>query len=443
MFWATSFTLVAFLGLAGMALDRSYINSNRVAVRNQLGSHINVLLAALEVTEDGKPVVSDRLIEPRLSAPGTELYALILGAGGKVLWQSASALGFSLDHHDPLPPGKEIFGQLGTGIDSPFAYSYGISWELDTDRSVEVTLVVIDASNDFLKTVRSYRQELAFWLGGAGFLLLVMQILCLQWGLRPLRKVMRELDRIEHAAQARIEGAYPEEIAQLSSRINLLIENDRKNLSRYRHTLGDLAHSLKTPLAIIRGMLEEHDAIDHDELGSLLDQMNHIVEYQLRRAASSTNTATRVALEVGRILKKLDQSLRKVYVDKSLTIRWEIAANARFYGNEGDLYELLGNVMDNAYKWSCSKLMYRVLTIPHGNSARGGLVIEIHDDGPGVSAEDQTQVLQRGARLDQGKHGYGIGLSVVCEILQRYRGEIDITDSELGGARVRIVLLGP
>ena len=361
LFWATSFTLISFLGLAGMALDRSYINSTRVTVRNQLRSHINVLLTALEVTEDGRPIVTDRLIEPRLSAPSTGLYALILDAQGEVLWKSISALGFSFERYAALLPGRERFDQLDTDLGSPFVYGYGINWELAADRSVEVTLVVIDASDDFLQTVRSYRKELVFWLGGAGLLLLAMQILCLHWGLHPLRKVMRELDRIEHAVQERIEGHYPEEIAQLSSKINLLIENDRRNLSRYRHTLGDLAHSLKTPLAIIRGMLEARDTIDREELGSLLDQMNRIVEYQLKRAASSKDTVGQIAVEVDGILKKLDQSLRKVYIGKSLAARWEIEDDARFYGDEGDLYELLGNVMDNAYKWSKEKLLFRVL----------------------------------------------------------------------------------
>lgn len=425
-----------------MALDRSYINSTRVTVQNQLISHVNVLLTALEMTAEGKPFVSDRLAEPRLSVPGTGLYAVILDEHGSVLWQSTSALGHVLDRYEALPPGKASFGRFNDNPESPFVYSYGINWELNPTHSVEVTLVIISASADFDQTVRSYRRELVIWLGGAGLLLLAMQVACLYWGLRPLRKVMRELDQIEHSLQEKIEGIYPNEIAQLSSRINLLIENERKNLARYRHTLGDLAHSLKTPLAVIQGMLEDRSAMDRREIGVLLNQMNRIVEYQLKRAASAENVVAQSAIDVTGVLKKIDQSLRKVHIDKPLKVRWEVATDARFHGDKDDLYELLGNIMDNAYKWSRSRLMYRVLINPPGKSGENRLGIEIHDDGPGISKEDQGQVLQRGARLDQRKTGYGIGLSVVCEIVQRYQGEIVIKDSELGGAQICIVLPG-
>ena len=436
---AATFTLIAFLGLAGIALDRAFQTSAKVTEKNLLKTQVNALLTALEIDDLGNLIIPDRLPEPRLAAANSGMYAAIVNGRGETVWRSKSSLGVNLDFITATAPGTETFYQLDDKLESPFYYSFGIGWELDQERVIEFSLVLVNESRNYIQVINSHRNELIFWLGMAGLLLLVMQGISLGWGLRPLRQVMTELDLIEHAKQKKITGIYPQEIAQLSRRINNFIENERKNLQRYRNTLGDLAHSLKTPLAVIKGIADKDQVLDKENINEHVERMNQIVEYQLKRAASSQFSVMHGAVDVQNILTKLDKSLHKVYADKNVRVNWHVESSAMFFGDQADLFELLGNTLDNAFKWSEGKLMYRVFTRSTNSQMRPQLTIEIHDDGPGIRKSERSAVLQRGARVDQQIPGQGIGLAVVREIVERYEGELDILTSDLGGALIKIV----
>ena len=439
---AATFTLIAFLGLAGVALDRAFKSSARVTAKNQLKTQINTLLTVIEINEQGILLIPERMPEMRLSSPNSGLYAVILNRDGGILWRSSSSIGINLDYLQTAQPGKENFYQLGNELDSPFYYSFGISWEVDVDRDVQLSLVMINEDRNYVQTIQSHRKDLIFWLGMAGVLLLIMQGVSLRWGLKPLGLVSRELDLIEHAKQKKILGVYPQEIAQLSQRINLFIENERKNLTRYRNTLGDLAHSLKTPLAVIKGMSEKGRTLDRTALNEVVDRMNKIVEYQLKRAASSQFSIMHSAVNVEMVISKLDASLQKVYADKNVVSSFDLQSDTIFHGDESDLFELLGNVMDNAFKWTTSKVNYASRQDSSALDVHSGLVIEIHDDGPGIAVDERNEVLRRGVRADQQTPGQGIGLAVVREIVERYDGELIIGSSDLGGASITLKFPG-
>jgi two-component system sensor histidine kinase PhoQ len=250
--------------------------------------------------------------------------------------------------------------------------------------------------------------------------------------------VTEELDLIEHAKQRKILGRYPQEIAQLSERINLFIGNERKNLTRYRNTLGDLAHSLKTPLAVIKGITEKDSKLDRENISDLVERMDKIVEYQLKRAASSQFSVMHGAVNLESVIGKLNSSLQKVYAEKNITTEISIMAESIFHGDESDLFELLGNIMDNAYKWAKSQVSLNSFVHVVTGGVHPGLTIEIHDDGPGIAEQEREAVFRRGARVDQQIPGQGIGLAVVREIVERYEGQLDIEASNLGGAMIRV-----
>ena len=439
---ATTFTLVVFLGLAGMALDRAFVSSAEITQKNQLRAQVNSLLTIIEILADGTLVVPQRMAEARLLSPNSGLYAVILNDRGEILWRSVSSLGINLESIKGAVPGTESFFQLGDTLDSPFYYSFGITWVLSANREVSISMVMINESRNFVQIIQSYRRELVFWLGMAGILLLFVQFVSLSWGLRPLHQVVRELDLIEHARQKKITGIYPHEIAQLSTRINQFIENERKNLARYRNTLGDLAHSLKTPLAVLKGMMESRSDRESESVDELVDQMNKIVEYQLNRAASSQFSIMHGALAIEPVFRKLDNSLRKVYANKDIQIDWSLEADSVFYGDESDLFELLGNIMDNAYKWAKSSIVYKSYKFGDQGNVRSRLVIEIDDDGSGIHPGERDSVLKRGVRADQQRPGQGIGLAVVREIMERYEGVLLIDSNALGGTRVRLEFPG-
>ena len=430
---AATFTLVAFLGLAGVALDRAFIYSAKAAIRHQLRTQVHALLQVFEIADDGSLIIPDPMPERDLTRLNSKLYAVILNNRGEILWRSESSVGIELNQLETAERGKEIFTQVGDG----FHYSFGVEWGIGEDRHVDLTWTMIDTSDYYRDTISLYRRELVLWLGMAALLLLVMQAVILRWGLKPLGAVTRELDLIEHAKQEKILGKYPWEIAQLSHRINLFIENERRNLTRYRDTLGDLAHSLKTPLAVIKGITDNEIRPDLKNIDEVVDRMNKIVEYQLNRAALSQLSVMHRAVDCEEAMRKLHASMKKVYVDKSIDSTWEIESGAVFHGNESDLFEFLGNIMDNAFKWARSRIMFVCRSDGVAGKGYKGLIIEIHDDGPGIAKAERTAVLERGVRADQQTPGQGIGLAVVREIVQRYDGVLTIETSHLGGALIR------
>ncbi len=435
---AATVTLIAFLGLAGIALDRAFISSATTAENNLLRAQIFALLAVIDVDQEGRIFAPGRLPDARLSNPDSGLYAAILNDKNNMIWRSPSSLGLNFQGLSKQPPGTEYFAQAGNSTGSPFYIEFGVSWEVDPGESHTFTLVMAHGNDDFVEMIHAYRQDLFFWLGTAGIILLLVQSLILRWGLQPLRQVTEELDKIEHAKQDHIEGEYPFEIAQLSRRINLFIENERNSLNRYRHTLSDLAHSIKTPLAVLRGLIEAERKPDSAEISEQVDRIGSIVDYQLARAASSSYQAFHTAVKLDAIVNKTIDSLLKVYADKKIRFVVDVDADARFYGDEGDLYELLGNCLDNACKWSRSVIEVSAEQLQEPSMIHAGLRILVDDDGPGIPVATRRQVLERGARADEQIHGQGIGLAVVREIIARYGGILEIGTSQLGGASLQL-----
>lgn len=400
-------------------------------------ANIHALLFALE-NPKGVELYMDEFAEPRLFREDSGLFSFILDSKNQELWRSMSASGIDLTEFTPKNAGMqfEVF-RSGDSLDSPFIASLTVGW-IRFGLSQDITLVMVDDASVHVERIRNFRWALFRTLGFTGLILLFIQGLSLFWGLRPLREVIRELDQIEHADQEKITGQYPGEIAKLSTRINLFIENERKNLTRYRNALGDLAHSLKTPLAEITIMTGAKGAPNPKRLNEIVKDMNSIVEYQLKRASSSEISVIHKAVNAEKVLSRLDRSLQKIYSNRALEVKWELDPDISFYGDETDLFELLGNILENAFKWADQKIICRTTPIKKSGSVHAGLLIEIHDDGPGINPKDYDAILKRGVRMDERSSGQGIGLSLVSEIVERYGGRLNIASSPLGGALLQV-----
>ncbi len=400
-------------------------------------ANLHALMFALENPREHAMYIS-RFAEPRLFREDSGLFAFILDGRNRELWRSMSAAKINLADYLPRNLGMEVdVFRSGNHLDSPFIASLTVGW-IRFGISRDITLVLVDDASVHVERIHDFRWTLFKTLGLTGLVLLLVQMVSLFWGLSPLRQVIRELDHIEHKHQEKIMGQYPEEIAQLSTRINLFIENERKNLTRYRNALADLAHSLKTPLAEITIMIGGRDSPDRKRLEELAGDMNSIVEYQLKRASSSEFSLIHKAVEVEKVLLRLHESLRKIHADRGLNVKWELESGVNFFGDEGDLFELLGNVLENAFKWANQEIVCRTSSIRKSNAVHDGLVIEIHDDGPGINPENRENILKRGVRLDERASGQGIGLSLVNDIVERYSGILNIASSPLGGTLLKI-----
>jgi two-component system sensor histidine kinase PhoQ len=286
--------------------------------------------------------------------------------------------------------------------------------------------------------LKSIREQLVGWFIGLMALLLAALAILFRWVLRPVRQVEREIEAIEAGESSELSGNYPRELVGITVNMNALLRSDRERLLRYRNTLGNLAHSLKTPLAVARALATT------PQLQEQITRMDEIVGYQLKRAAMSGGTGLGSApIEVAGVFESLRVTLQKVYADKPIDIKLQVDANARYIGDQGDLLEITGNILDNACKWCRTQVLLSAAPLVTPGTRREGLILIIEDDGPGIAVGKREHVLKRGARLDERVSGQGIGLSVVQEVAQLNGGSVDIDTSSLGGAKITVRLPAP
>ncbi len=432
---ASTLVLAAFLGLTGVALERAFREAVLANAQERMQAEIYGLLAAAHIDDDGHLRMPERLPEGRYSTPGSGLYALITNSAGRVLWRSDSLQGITIHIPQPPLPGDALFQERVpmAGGGEVMLLAFGVTWEWGEERFLELAFYVAESRQPLEAELAGFRRNLWGLLGLVALVLLAVQGLILRWGLAPLREVAQELGEVEAGRRQRLSGSYPRELLPLTSDINQLLQSSQERITRYRHTLADLAHSLKTPLAVLRTGLEERHT--PPELLEQLERIDHTIEYQLKRAATAGGSLVVTPIDPERTARRLVAALDKVYHEKEVRFALEIPPGIRVHLEEGDLNEILGNLLDNASKWCRKRVRLRI------TPGEEGLVIEVEDDGPGVPAELQQAILHRGVRADEINEGQGLGLAVVREIVEDVLGgRIEIGSSELGGALFRVVI---
>ena len=444
--WAASLGLIAFLALAGYALDRAFQSTAQSGMRERLHSYA-LAYAASDFARDGSVIPPYDPPDPRFKRPGSGLYAQILLANDA--WSSDSSQGPVLPEGGMLAAGERQFQgplpltQINGERGEVYRYGYGLAAVDAAGREIPYTVYILEDTTALGRQVAAFRSALMRYLGGAGIVLLLLQMLVLRWSLRPLREVIAELKRVQLGQSSGMSEAHPRELEPLTDSINAFIESERENLDRQRNTLADLAHSLKTPLAVLRSRLdaETGEAELREDVAVQLRRMNDLVSYQLARAARSGHQLFAAPIEIQPQAEQIVAGLEKVYARKRVLCEFEIAEHARFHGETGDLQELLGNLLENAFKWADSRVLLTVAEGETGAGRRPGLSIVVEDDGPGIAEARIGHVLQRGVRGDERVQGHGIGLSIVQDIVRSYRGELQVDRSpELGGARFAVTL---
>lgn len=434
---AASLVLSAFLGLTGLALDKAFRSSAEEDLKARLQSSVYALLAAAEEDETGRLTMPKVLTDPRFNMPDSGLYASVVAPQDQFHWRSASSVGLSLNYLQRVEPGQSRY-QLTElpHVGRMMVLSFGVVWEDFAGHEVRYILAVAENLRPHLEEIRAFRNTLLRWLGGAAILLLLVQGWVLRWGLAPLRSIAVEVQQIESGRTEQLADTYPEELRGLARNINSLIRHAQARQQRYRDSLGDLAHSLKTPLAILQGLAENSGQIREQPklLEEQVSRMNQIVGHQLQRAAASGQNHFAKKLSLKPVVERLARSLSKVYLEKGVIYDIEVPDDVGFMGDEGDLMELLGNLMDNAWKYGDGKVRISA------QSVNPGLELIVEDDGKGIPEGQSMDVMQRGQRMDEQKPGQGIGLAVVADILKAYGGILTIDRSNLGGARMSIQL---
>lgn len=428
---ASIIVLPLYLTSIGWFLSRSFEASQLTAALDRYRVQFYALLGAVEFDIAGLKI-NEHTGDPRLRQINSGLYAAIQRPQGEVLWQSPSSQALELSKDllasdNPPRAGHERFEEISQP--APFLrFQYQTVWESEDGEDIPLVFTVLEDQSALRAELRSFMRQLWLGLGSAALLLTVAQAVILRWGLQPLRRLAHDLSDLEQGKRAELPEQYPEELQPLATNLNQLLEREQKQRERYRNTLGDLAHSLKTPLAILRQQ-NTATAPDRALLDEQIARMDQLIGYQLQRAVASSPHRLQQKVLLQPLVAKLIATFSKVYFDKQPQFRAAIAADCECRADEGDLLEVLGNLLDNA----CKACRQRI-NISASDSERW-LLIVIEDDGPGIPEEKRTGILQRGQRADTYQPGQGIGLAVVIDILDSYGAELDIGASMLGGAR--------
>jgi signal transduction histidine kinase len=258
----------------------------------------------------------------------------------------------------------------------------------------------------------------------------------------PLRRIEGGLAAIRSDAASRLEGELPAEIEPLQTELNALIRSNQEIVDRARTHVGNLAHALKTPIAVITNEARG----DKTGLGAkVVEQaqiMSESVKHYLDRArmAARVNVIGRVT-PVAPVIVPLVRTLERIHHERGVRIAVACPPDARFQGERQDLEEMLGNLLDNACKWARGAVALSVEVSPAtGRMQSRRLTIDVTDDGPGLTQEQRARIGKRGLRLDETKPGSGLGLSIVMDLAQSYRGSCELAQSPKGGLAVHLDL---
>ncbi|RAU23087.1 histidine kinase [Paramagnetospirillum kuznetsovii] len=417
--------LALALGVGGVVLGLAFRDAAEHGFHERLDAYLRALSAVVEINADGSVAVGKPVGDPRFEQAYSGWYWQV-SDGAEVRARSRSLWDFALPVGGPVAAGQ-MHARRDTG---PRGESLAV---------VERDLLFPDGIRPLHLSVAANRREveaevarfdllLALALGGLGLGLIIAIALQVGYGLRPLARLTGELEEVR-VSGGRIGEAYPGEVAPLVLAMNQVLDHDARLIERARAHVGNLAHGLKTPLAVLEAELASPSP-DHGVLGDQLDRLNRLVDIHLGRARAEAVSAepARAKVAVGEVANDIAAALRKIYAERGLSLSVDCAPGARFPGNGDDLAEILGNLMDNACKWASSQVRITADTVS----------LTVEDDGPGLTPAQAETATRRGLRLDESAPGSGLGLAIVADLAGMMGLDVRFGRSDLGGLCVRV-----
>lgn len=418
--------LVLALAAGGAVLGHAFRDAVDDAFAQRLQAHLRALTAVVDIAEDGAITVGRPAGEPRFEQPYSGWYWQV-SDGDSIIARSRSLWDFALPVERDAGIGQlaklRRIGPRGETMDV-------LERDLAVAANARLVHIAVAANRAEIESeVRRFDLLLGLSATGLGLGLIAAIWVQVGYGLRPLIHLAKRLKALKTGGVGMIAGDYPREIAPLVDALNQVLDHDSRLIERARAHVGNLAHGLKTPLAVMEAEL----AADRPEKAVLAEQIgrvNRLVDIHLARARAAAGApalaGSRVA--VGEIAEDIASALRKIHTDRAVAITIDCAADARFAGQRDDLAELLGNLMDNACKWAKSRV----------EVSAAGEIITVEDDGPGLSPEQVDIATGRGARLDESAPGSGLGLAIVADLAGLLDVPLSFGRSTLGGLKVTL-----
>ncbi len=444
--WATAWTVVILI-ITGIALSTIYRHAVERAFDRRLDVYLRTLVADVASPEEGSDKFPQSIGEPLFELPLSGWYWQVtrLDTKASEVHSSRSLWDSNLPR---LPVDKSV-----AGAEYRQGYAQGpedqdlriVERNIDLGTDGRYLIAVAGDASEIDDETHSFDGAIAVTFTALTMALLLTTALQVRFGLAPLTRISESLAAIRSGRAERLEGEFPVEISSLARETNALIDANREIVERARTHVGNLAHALKTPLSVIvnEAAARGNDALAHKVLEQT-DIMRDQVARQLERARLATrSTVIGTLIDVPPVVTALARTMEKLHRERDIAIDIDVPPHARFRGEQQDLEEMVGNLVDNGCKWAQSRVAIEVLADqPAANGENSRVRIIVDDDGPGLSPTEREQVALRGQRLDETKPGSGLGLSIVVELAGLYGGVLTLGTAPIGGLRAELALPG-
>src|SRR5271154_163658 len=444
--WATGCTVVILI-ITGIALSTLYRHAVERAFDRRLDVYLRTLVADVASPEEGSDKFPQSIGEPLFELPLSGWYWQVTRLDTKKpeLHPSRSLWDSNLPR---LPEDKSA-----TSTDYRQGYAQGpedqtlrlVERNIDLGNDGRYLIAVAGDAAEIDDETNSFDRAIGITFAALTAALLLTTALQVRFGLAPLKRISESLAQIRSGGAERLQGEFPVEIAPLARETNALIEANREIVERARTHVGNLAHALKTPLSVLvnEAAARGNDPLAHKVLEQT-DIMRDQVARQLERARlAARSTVVGALVDVPPVVTALARTMEKLYRTRDIAIDIDVPEHARFRGEQQDLEEMIGNLVDNGCKWAQSRVAIEVMTDhPASDSTKPRVRIIVDDDGPGLSPGERERVALRGQRLDETKPGSGLGLSIVVELAGLYDGALTLGTAPIGGLRAELALPG-
>ena len=434
MLAATTLAVLFMLALLP-AMQGAFSLALQDSIEQRLASDVTTLISAARV-ENNRLLMPEQLPDERFNLTDSRLLGYIYDREGHLVWRSRATKEENINYTPRYDGRGSKFARIREADGQEF-FVYDVEVKLLGGKNAAFSIVALQPVREYQLTLEGLRENLYLGFGAALLVLLALLWIGLTWGLQALRRLSQELDQIEGGTLESLSEEHPRELLRLTGSLNRLLHSEREQRSRYRNSLDDLAHSLKTPLAVLQGVSEDmaQRPQGRDQarvLQTQIERMSQQISYQLQRASLRKSGLVRHQVRLRPVLQSLCDTLDKVYRDKQVRVSLDLSQHCYVPIEQGALLEMMGNLLENAYRLCLSEVRISV------REALSGIELCVEDDGPGVPSGQRARILQRGERLDIQHPGQGIGLAVVKDIIESYGARLTLDDSPLGGAAFRI-----
>ena len=430
--------IAAALVVSGFALAELFREHVARTFEARLKDQLVRIIALVEVGPDGGLVLARPLVDPRFRKPYSGWYWQIDGAGGPAL-RSRSLWDASLEL-PPLPADDggirrhELIGPRQRPV-------YAVERSVTLPGSDQALRIVVAADRrETAEAIAGFTRTLVVSLGVLGLGLLAAALLQVRLGLRPLRRLRAALADIRAGRSERLGDGFPVEVTPLVDELNGLLDHNAEVVARARTHVGNLAHALKTPLTVLANEGANEDGPLAEATRTQTGIMRRLIDHHLARARAAAAAGVLGArTDLDDVIAGLRRTLERIHAGRG--IRFSIVGDRglAFAGERQDLEEMLGNLMDNACKWTHAEVRVRTEAVASG--AGGACIrIRVEDDGPGLAPAERARVFERGRRLDEAIPGTGFGLAIVRDLAELYGGAVRLEESELGGLAAELEL---